>query len=520
MEPDDTRQLTDDLSAYLDGELEPARAAAVRAWLERSPEAQRLLDDLRDVSTAVGGMPRRAAPPDLAARLRSAALGRSAKPSRRLRFPRSPLGLAAAVVLLLAGGWLLFPTASEDPRLGESVVARRLEPERQASESFARPSGGKQRDRRAAAAPAPEPSTQDRFARGEAREAPEEAGRSAADLRAASDAPDTAQPDVAALRSFGYVDNDAAQAPPPAIAAAESETPADRVAPGTAGQAVTVVVDPADRESYQSALRALTVARREAAPAGDAGTWLGTQLRALGIEDTVPREGVAMENALLKAETAKEHPARVVYELAGGQRLAQIGDALPQEVHLTLAPADTKALLMSLERSAPQRVRTSWSPDLPAAGLLDIDALPLFEQTGRDRENLAGDKDAEQAPQRARGPVDGRGAERRRAEVDHADRRGAERGPPARRGVAGERGTPARTGEITPPIGNAKPDPSTTTATSRSGPERADTLDQVESSSGVGDAPSARPADPRHVLLRILLRPPPQPPASAPAAGD
>ena len=67
----DFDNLTADLSAYLDGELDSSRRAEVEALLERSAEARRTLADLRRVASGLREMPRASAPDDLVASILS-----------------------------------------------------------------------------------------------------------------------------------------------------------------------------------------------------------------------------------------------------------------------------------------------------------------------------------------------------------------------------------------------------------------------------------------------------------------
>lgn len=82
----DFDNLTADLSAYLDGELDSSRRAEVEALLERSAEARRTLADLRRVASGLREMPRASAPDDLVASI----LSESGVAQRVQREGRSP----------------------------------------------------------------------------------------------------------------------------------------------------------------------------------------------------------------------------------------------------------------------------------------------------------------------------------------------------------------------------------------------------------------------------------------------
>ncbi|MFW5840589.1 MAG: zf-HC2 domain-containing protein [Planctomycetota bacterium] len=92
---DTQRDIQQDLSAYIDGELPPQRAEKVRLALEQDPSLRAEVRQLRSVRQLVGSLPVQHAPEDLAARVRLAA-GRAQQPSRWGRIGRFA---AAAVVV-------------------------------------------------------------------------------------------------------------------------------------------------------------------------------------------------------------------------------------------------------------------------------------------------------------------------------------------------------------------------------------------------------------------------------------
>jgi len=145
-------KLLADLSAYLDGELDPRRAGAVEELLSRSEEARRTLAELRTVSEGLRKLPRAAAPAELAPAVRR-------EVERRLLFDdRSPrrrvmltivariTASAAVIVACVAAGWLAIgrtgrpvpsagiaerpapPTVSEAERAAEREGLARGEP--------------------------------------------------------------------------------------------------------------------------------------------------------------------------------------------------------------------------------------------------------------------------------------------------------------------------------------------------------------------------------------------------------
>lgn len=99
-----------DLSAYLDGELSPAEAAALQQELAGFAELRTALESLRQVSTGLRAMPHETSPPELTQQL-LAAFGEHARRSpvpvmRPLKWIRYT-GMAATLALFATGGWWL-----------------------------------------------------------------------------------------------------------------------------------------------------------------------------------------------------------------------------------------------------------------------------------------------------------------------------------------------------------------------------------------------------------------------------
>ena len=138
MKPDRLEAL---LSAYLDGELTEAERAEVEQTLERSPEARRLLEELRKTVDLVRGLPRQRLPDEfheeVCAEVERSVLLR--KPTRRgarlwniIRWTAAA-GTAAAAVLVLA--LVLGPHAARDE---SSPVTTEHEPAPPVHEALAR----------------------------------------------------------------------------------------------------------------------------------------------------------------------------------------------------------------------------------------------------------------------------------------------------------------------------------------------------------------------------------------------
>ncbi|HKJ23893.1 MAG TPA: zf-HC2 domain-containing protein [Myxococcota bacterium] len=117
MSPEDRIPFEDDLSAYLDGELDAARAAELRAALERDPRLAARLEALRAVDARLRATPAPPVPGDLRARLQARidaararpepaparpTRGRGAAPARRRRWRAAPAVAAAAVAAAIA----------------------------------------------------------------------------------------------------------------------------------------------------------------------------------------------------------------------------------------------------------------------------------------------------------------------------------------------------------------------------------------------------------------------------------
>jgi anti-sigma factor RsiW len=100
---------TEDLSAWLDGELSPAEAAALERRLEEEPELAALLAELEAVRTAAAALdprpPERDLWPGIAERIRSGRVrGLATGRSRRRTITFTVPQLAAAAVVLVALG--------------------------------------------------------------------------------------------------------------------------------------------------------------------------------------------------------------------------------------------------------------------------------------------------------------------------------------------------------------------------------------------------------------------------------
>jgi hypothetical protein len=108
-QPDD---LEADLSAYLDGELSEQRTREVERWLAESEPARQMLEELRAVSGRLAGLPRLAAPEQLAASMSAHAQRRlllnrltTTRRSQGFRLLAQMSAAAAALVACVLVGW-------------------------------------------------------------------------------------------------------------------------------------------------------------------------------------------------------------------------------------------------------------------------------------------------------------------------------------------------------------------------------------------------------------------------------
>lgn len=131
------REMLPDLSAYLDGELDAARAREIDEMLPRSATLRAVLEEIRSVSSQLRQLPRRSAPPELGERLRLAGLASAARPpgatgwGRALRFARAALLSAAMILVGFVAARLFDPRSAVAPlpasQSQDLIVSRRLQ---------------------------------------------------------------------------------------------------------------------------------------------------------------------------------------------------------------------------------------------------------------------------------------------------------------------------------------------------------------------------------------------------------
>jgi len=96
MSPDDLLPFEEDLSAYLDGELDAEREAAVRAELERNPRLAARLEALRSVDVGLSAASVPPVPADLRARLQARIDAEGAAKSPASAAPAAPASVMPA----------------------------------------------------------------------------------------------------------------------------------------------------------------------------------------------------------------------------------------------------------------------------------------------------------------------------------------------------------------------------------------------------------------------------------------
>lgn len=117
MTPADKAQLSEELSAYLDGELEPPRSLEVEALLTEAREVRDLLHEHRRVSQRLCALPRVTAPIDLGAMIHEQiqSIPPTVSPKRAFagaaRIHLGVTGAAAAILLLAFSFWDFEPVS-------------------------------------------------------------------------------------------------------------------------------------------------------------------------------------------------------------------------------------------------------------------------------------------------------------------------------------------------------------------------------------------------------------------------
>lgn len=336
MAASDADKLLDDLSAYLDGELDADGVHAINALLERSPDARRQLDELRQIAVELRAMPRAEAPDDLpAAILRGSNIGqrRNALGVGRELYPRlgQYTGMAASAVLFFGLGTLIAPYLPRMTRVdspgGDLPLVTTLGPSSLAPPTTAAPAGKDESPT---------------VARAEIDE------RKLKSLGYVSDTPDDESPSISAEESLALAGRAAGRGSVrggAGDAAAATNARADDVA-GAAGPFVNVVVETRTPDEFENVRRTIDTwnnsAKQDAARAIERGATgaVATNQYATRVLSANVRPGRA--NRLI-GQLSQESPNRVEVSMAFNSAQAPAVQRLLQPGQSPVATSDIVA---------------------------------------------------------------------------------------------------------------------------------------------------------------------------------
>ncbi len=148
MTPAEPDNLAVDLSAYLDGALEPDRAREIEEILRESPAARETLEQLRQVSTSLGALPRLRAPEDLSVAFGGSrprpvtGAGWAVRRPGLIRLAARISASAAMIFLGLVAGWALFSPPAETQPDNQPPACVRNAPDRPTARRLASPDAG------------------------------------------------------------------------------------------------------------------------------------------------------------------------------------------------------------------------------------------------------------------------------------------------------------------------------------------------------------------------------------------
>jgi anti-sigma factor RsiW len=118
---------TEQLDAYLDGELAPGDAAALEAHLRECRECARLERDRRRLSDALRAhLPQFRAPDGLRDRVRDAVQAEAGRGARRRPSPWYPLAAAACLAVVAVASWQVLLRRSAAAAIADQVLAGHL----------------------------------------------------------------------------------------------------------------------------------------------------------------------------------------------------------------------------------------------------------------------------------------------------------------------------------------------------------------------------------------------------------
>jgi len=351
--------LAADLSAYLDGELPEVRAREIEQQLADSAECRALLAELRDVSQALGRLPRRRAPDELVAALRHQAERRhlfgDARRPRTGRVLRLFLRLSAAAAVI--GGCVL---------VGWHVADR----------GQTRPRQTAPRDYALVDRPTPEAAAPPELARAEHDGAPALPQKAAGAGTLAEQLAEAAEPlpTDAALAHGTVADDDAgtavaAREPEPMLPAAPAPAPSAAPAPTVAARTpaarlprvlaeVEIYVVPHDSSAHATA-RCVLASLGEAALSDEQdrmGVTAAGRERSTVVRRAVPADEVAAFMADLQARLPEQTTVTMQPSVQAG--------ALPRGAPPTASTAEAEVPARALMAGEAERVRA----DAPRRG--------------------------------------------------------------------------------------------------------------------------------------------------------
>lgn len=114
----------DDLMAYVDGQLDEARAAEVERWIERDPEARRYVEEVQRQNVALRELFDAVADEDMPVRLLDAA--KKSRSAGSVGFVQKLAPLAAALIFGAAAGWFANGSMSAETTAEADLRGRTL----------------------------------------------------------------------------------------------------------------------------------------------------------------------------------------------------------------------------------------------------------------------------------------------------------------------------------------------------------------------------------------------------------
>ncbi len=118
------RQIQDQLSAYIDGELSDDQASRVAAHLETCADCHRLHREIAAVVAELHSLPEAPAPASVAANVMAEVRRTGAAPSGNVIRLNRLVAAAAAVLVAMAGTFVIMTQKAQEPIVGAGAAAR------------------------------------------------------------------------------------------------------------------------------------------------------------------------------------------------------------------------------------------------------------------------------------------------------------------------------------------------------------------------------------------------------------